>query len=175
MKKTTYRHLKKGELIVQAGQIQNELFLLETGVARGYFLNINGKEITDCLIFRSGWAAIGFCPLEMDVQSPMTIEMLEAGTFFCLPISTVLELESQYPEITQLYNRMLIASLNEHWKLKQILNQCTAIERYQWFLENYPGLINRISNKYIASLIGMTPVTLSRLRSQLRTEREQGL
>ena len=42
------------------------------------------------------------------------------------------------------------------------------MQRYQWFLENYPGLIHTLNNKHIASFLGMTPVTLSRLRHQLR-------
>ena len=45
------------------------------------------------------------------------------------------------------------------------------MERYQWFLARYPGLISTVNNKHIASFLGMTPVTLSRLRRQVR---EQG-
>ena len=44
----------------------------------------------------------------------------------------------------------------------------TAMQRYQWFLEAYPGFIDKVSNKHIASFLGMTPVTLSRLRRVLR-------
>ena len=40
--------------------------------------------------------------------------------------------------------------------------------RYQWFLKKYPGLIDEVSNKHIASFLGMTPVTLSRLRQKLK-------
>jgi hypothetical protein len=49
------------------------------------------------------------------------------------------------------------------------------MERYQCFLKYYPDLINIVNNKHIASFLGMTPVTLSRLRHQLRqAERERG-
>jgi len=74
-----------------------------------------------------------------------------------------------------LYNRVLIAAiaaLDEHWRMKQVLHQYTALQRYQWFLETYPGLVDRVSNKNIASFLGMSPVTLSRLRRTMREQRE---
>lgn len=46
----------------------------------------------------------------------------------------------------------------------------SASERYRWFLSNYPGLIDRVPHRHIASFLNMTPVTLSRLR---RAEREK--
>lgn len=64
--------------------------------------------------------------------------------------------------------------MKSHWELKRVLNSCTAVQRYQWFLEEYPGLIDRVSNKYIASFLGMTPVTLSWLRRTLREENKGG-
>ena len=45
-----------------------------------------------------------------------------------------------------------------------MMYQYNAQERYEWFLKKYPGVIDLISHKYIASFLGMNPVTLSRLR-----------
>lgn len=156
--------------MVRIGEVQNEVYFLETGIARGYFLDVNGKDVTDCFGFRCGTAAVSFSQLELNVPSPMSIEMLEEGNFFCVPISVVIRLQKQYEEVRMLYNHLLIDAMKEHWELKHILNSYTALQRYQWFLEKYPGLIDKVSNKYIASFLGMTPVTLSRLRRTLREE-----
>ena len=169
---TERRYLKKGEVVIRAGEIKDMICFLENGILRGYFLDVNGKEVTDCFGFRCGTPAMAFCQLELGVPSPLTIEMLEAGSFFCAPISAVLELREQYSEIVELYNRFLISALNEHWKLKQVLVQYSAIQRYQWFMKEYPGLIDRVSNKHIASFLGMTPVTLSRLRRVIKGEQQ---
>lgn len=165
---TEIRHLKKGEFVVRIGEVQNDVYFLETGIARGYFLDVNGKDVTDCFGFRCGTAAVSFGQLEVDVPSSMTIEMLEDGRFFCVPISIVIRLQKNYEEAMTLYNQLLIAAMKAHWELKRVLNSCTAVQRYQWFLDEYPGLIGKVSNKYIASFLGITPVTLSRLRRTLR-------
>lgn len=165
---TETRYLKKGEFVVRIGEVQNDVYFLETGIARGFFLDVNGKDITDCFVFHCGSVAIAFSQLKLDVPSLMTIEMLEDGNFFCVPISVVIQLQKNYKEALMLYNHLLTAALETHWNLKRVLNSCTAVQRYQWFLKEYPGLIDRVNNKYIASYLGMTPVTLSRLRRMLR-------
>lgn len=167
---TKIRCMKKGDYVVRIGEVLNEVCFMEKGITRGYFLDVNGKDVTDCFSFSFGSTVMPFCQLELDITSPMTIEVLEDARFFCISISDVIELQNNYVEVTKLYNQLLIKALNEHWKLKQILNSYTALQKYQWFLEEYPGLVGKVSNKYIASFLGMTPVTLSRLR---RTIREQ--
>lgn len=165
---TKIRCMKRGEYVVRIGEVLNEVYFMEKGITRGYFLDVNGKDVTDCFSFSCGSTVMPFCQLELDISAPMTIEVLEDAKFFCIPIFVVIELQNNYVEVTRLYNQLLIKALNEHWKLKQILNSYTAVQRYQWFLEEYPGLIGKVSNKYIASFLGMTPVTLSRLRRNLR-------
>ena len=165
---TEIRQLKKGEFVVRIGEVQNDVYFLETGIARGYFLDVNGKDVTDCFGFRCGTAAVSFGQLELNIPSPMTIEILEGGNFFCIPVSVVIRLTKHYEEAMTLYNQLLIDAMKAQWELKRVLNSYTAVQRYQWFLEEYPGLIDKVSNKYIASFLGMTPVTLSRLRRTLR-------
>ena len=69
---------------------------------------------------------------------------------------------------------MLQQALRTHWEIRTMLCQHTAMERYQWFLQTYPALADRVSNKYIASFLGLTPVTLSRLRRALREQAAPG-
>ncbi len=168
VKVTTRKRLKKGEFVVRIGEIVNYVYFMESGILRGYFLDANGRDVTDCFCFECGSTAMPFSQLKLNEPSPISIEMLKDGSFFCVPISEVIELQKNYLETTLLYNRLLAKALDEHRKLKQALNQYTALQRYQWFLKEYPGLIECVSNKYIASFLGITPVTLSRLRRSLR-------
>ena len=74
----------------------------------------------------------------------------------------------QYSSVMQLYNQNLRWSGEYHMEVKRVICSLPAVERYQWFLRKYPGLVDRIANRHIASFLNMTPVTLSRIRKQLR-------
>ena len=169
---TEIRHIRKGEPLISAGETQTEICFLIEGLLRGFFMDTRGKDVTDCFGFQCGTPAIAFCHLNGGTVSPMTIEMLEDSLLFCIPISLVLELQERCLEVTQFYNRALITALNEHWRMQQVLHQYTAPQRYQWFLEAYPGLADRVCNKQIASFLGMSPETLSRLRRTMRKQQE---
>lgn len=173
VKKTTRKKVKKGEFVVRIGEIVNYVYFMESGILRGYFLDANGRDVTDCFCFECGSTAMPFSELKLNEPSPISMEMLKDGSFFCIPISEVIKLQKDYLETTLLYNRLLAKALEEHRKLKQALNQYTALQRYQWFLQEYPGLIECVGNKYIASFLGITPVTLSRLRKDLRDAEEK--
>ena len=114
------------------------------------------------------------CRMEPGTPSPMAIGMLEEGRFFCVPMQVIARMQMHDMEMAILYNQLLTDALERNWEMKQVLAQCTALQRYQWFLEEYPGIIDRVNNKYIASFLGMTPVSLSRLRRELRGRQDSG-
>ena len=162
-------YFKAGQIIFSVGEICNDIFFLEEGLIRGVILDIQGRDITDCLIFRCGETLLAsFDKLEKDIPATYSVEVLEDSSFFRIPMEKVIELKEKYAEVIQLYNQMLIESLEEHREIKLALYQFTAVDRYLWFLRKYPSLINRIPYKQIASYLGMTPVTLSRIRRNLR-------
>lgn len=66
------------------------------------------------------------------------------------------------------YVQFLSRALRRHWESKMILSQYSAKDRYRWFLGKYPGVIDMVNHHYVASFLGMTPVTLSRIRSAER-------
>ena len=80
-------------------------------------------------------------------------------------ISRLLEEDAAY---LRQYNLLLVEAAEEQWRGKMALLCLTAMERYERFLQDYPGLISTVCNRDIASFLGMTPVTLSRLRRKKR-------
>ena len=160
--------VKRGELLLREGDPVYDAFFLVSGVFRGYFLDANGKEITDCLVYRSGTPLMA-C-LELNEVSCTSVMALSGGVCLSVPVAELMPLLKQYPELLELYNRFLIDSLHYHWKMKTMLYQYTAMQRYQWFCETHPGLIDLVGGKYVASFLNMTPVTLSRLRRELREQ-----
>lgn len=167
VKETEIKVFKRGEYLIRMGEAPMEMCFLMKGIVRGFILDINGKDMTDCIIFRCGNPVMP----DNDFTQPasITLEALTDCEILCIPISVVVHLLGKYPSLAELYQKLLLFSANLHRDLKIATYQYTAAQRYQWFLQKYPGLIDQISHKYIASLLNMTPVTLSKIRKILDT------
>lgn len=171
VKATTHRRLQKGEQVIQIGDPQSHVYFLLDGILRGYFIGADGQEVTDCIRFRRGDALTSCLPFEQ--PSPLSIQALVESEVLVLPTAALIEL-FQFPELVGIYNQYLQKALENHWRVKVALYQYTARERYLWFLREYPGVLGKINHKCIASFLGITPVTLSRLRKNLREEAGAG-
>ncbi len=160
------RRIRKGQLLFEEGKRPGFVALLVRGVFRSYFFDLEGRDITDCIVWKSGDSVMpGY-----DVQAiaPASTEALADSAVFCLPVGELMALMKEYPAVMQLYQDKLRLSGEYHMEVKRVVCSLPAAERYQWFLQKYPGLIDRIPNRYVASFLNMTPVTLSRIRKQLR-------
>ena len=166
---TRVKLIKKGEILQHIGDISTELFFLSTGLLRGFLLDSKGKEVTDCFIHAYGTPVVS--SIDLGEPSLLCIEALEDSELISVPFSVVLPLVRNNLELITLYNRLLRNSLEMHWKNKTVLIQGTATERYQWFIKRYPGLLDRMSHRYVASFLGMAPVSLSRVRKELMAEK----
>ena len=160
-------YLTRGHCLISMGEIRSTIHFLLDGVLRGYVVDENGRDITDCFICQPGDVVVG-CG-ELHAPSQVAIETITECQVLSLPMEQLLALMDK-PQLLHIYNRQLNDALLRHWELKMLLYRCTAMERYQWFLKRYPNLEHLISGKHLASFLGITPVTLSRLRRQLKTE-----
>ena len=161
------RALRRGELLFRQGEPVTHLYFLVRGIFRGFSLNSRGKEITDCFVWRPGFTVMPSSDLTLSAAI-ISVEALTPGETLSLPLETVSELLAEYPALTSLYLELTLESARFHWELKNALCRYDAAQRYQWFVRTYPQLSGQVSDKYIASLLDMTPVTLSRLRRKLR-------
>ncbi len=164
------RHYKKGDMIIHIGEIQKDIYFMESGLCRGYLLDLHGNELTDCFGTRCGEVALSPGPFTPDMVSGVAFEMLAEGDFFCVPITAVLEFLDKYQDAVAVYARMLNESAQKHWEQKRVLACYGAAQKYQWFLEEYPGLVDCVNIRHIASFLGMRAETLSRLRKTLVTD-----
>lgn len=163
------KSFKQGEYLIREGEVPTSIFFLLHGTIRGFLLDVNGRDITDCIVFCCGDAAMP----DNDFTQPasVTMEALSDCQVVSIPIPEVLTLLAQYPAVADLYHQLLLKSANMHRSLKIAIYQYSAMQRYQWFLQQYPGLIDMVSHKYVASLLNMTPVTFSKIRKLLKERR----
>lgn len=165
--------VKKGECVVKQGDtVTNVLFLID-GIFRGYFSSSNGKEITDCFVSKAGFTVMPSSDLLE--PAPISIEAVIPSHVLSIPIQEVTSRMWRYKSLQKLYYRLLMESFKNHWELKTALYKFDATERYQWFCQNYPDLVEPVKEKDIASFLNMTPVTLSRIKQSLRETEKKPL
>ena len=146
------------------GEEQFFVRFLIRGSVWGYMFNSRGKETTVCFVTKPGEVLYGADFLGEDAAN-ITLETLTESEIFSIPVEEILKLRLQYPEIEDIYLNIMISTLQYHWRTKKMLYLKTARERYEWFLEEYPGLIDKVNHNKIASFLNITPVTLSRIRT----------
>lgn len=161
--------VRKRAIIQNSGEIAMTVDILIKGLVRGFFLDNVGREITDCFEMEPGTPLVS--SFELGEPSLISLEAMEECTFVSIPLEFLMPLLENV-EVLKIYNWYLTCSLRRHWEAKMMLSQYTARERYLWFLEKYPGVIDKVSHRHIASFLGMTAVSLSRVRRDVRENRE---
>lgn len=160
------RQLKKHERFYDTVDQSRYIYFLVSGVLRGFLLDHQGNDVTDCFIFRYGQAHIGCIAIGPRHIASECAEAVVDSQLICFEVRQLMPYIQSSLELSNLYIRKLMESYADHWTHKNMLFRTTALKRYQWFLQAYPGLIDLVPHKHIASFLNMSPVTLSRIRRE---------
>ena len=157
------QHLDRGDHFLKQGEACVRIGKLMKGVMRGYVLDQDGNEITTHF-YQEGDMVVGsYLP---NVPVSMNIQALEDCALSVANYADVMSQVNKNQEITDIITRefhKLNGQLQS--RLVSLLN-LGALEKYERFLADYPGLLNRIPHYYIAQYLGITPTQLSRVRKQ---------
>jgi CRP-like cAMP-binding protein len=156
--------VEKKTQLLQAGQVCNQLWFINQGLARAYYFK-EDKEITSWFMMETDFI-ISVRSFFGQQRSYEYIEMLEPSELVSITYSDLQELYATYSEFNQvgriLTERYYARSEERLFQLR--MN--TAQERYDALLMAHPTIFQRASLKQIASYLGLTPETLSRLRAK---------
>ena len=157
-------------IISNMGEGEKTISFLISGAIWGYMYNSAGQDITICFVTKTGEVICGSEFLGGDA-SEITLETITDSEVFVMPLDIILGLRNTYTEIENLYLQIMVMCLRYHWETKKMLYLRTAKERYEWFMKEYPGLIDKVNHAKIASFLNITPVTLSRIRNQVNSSK----
>jgi CRP-like cAMP-binding protein len=157
--------LPKNEMLITEGKICRQLYFLEQGCLRGFY-NLEEKEITYWFGFENDFVT-SFHSFITQQPAVENIQLIEGCVLWAISKDALTGLLNQYQEIERLlriaYEKYYIR-LEERFVNAQFR---TATERYQSLLSQAPHIIDRVSLGYIASYLGISQETLSRVRGKL--------
>jgi CRP-like cAMP-binding protein len=156
---------KKGDLLLRQSEICGKSYLLINGIARKYYLN-DGKEITTELYFEND-LAVSFDSYALQQPSREFIEALTDVTVSITYYHAFQEAKAKYPKLLN-----LDLMLTEHygmWVENRLFqfHTMTATERYLDILQKDPHIVQTIPLTIIASYLGISLETLSRIRAKI--------
>lgn len=160
------RRFKKGEMIVQEGSICKYTFFVESGLLRIYSVDEKGKE--HLLQFApEGWFITDHDSFFYQKPSVYNIQALENTEAYLLDEDFFNQLSIQHHEFGSFNTRLLHNHISQLQKRITYLIAHTAEERYLNFTQLYPDLLLRVPQTMVASYLGITPESLSRIRKEL--------
>ncbi len=157
--------IKKSETLIRIGELDNHVYFVVSGILRDYYIASDGSDATQ--FFSREGSLIG-CTLISNEPSAMCTEALENCVLLCCKNADFRKLIDNNSEFSAIWIKTLEYSLAYKIKRENSFLVKTAAERYIDFRRENPALEKRVSQKYIASYLGVTPVSLSRIRRALK-------
>lgn len=165
--KAKKREFQKGELFIREGMVCKQLLFIHRGLFRYYLLH-EGNDLTkDFAVDTLNPFCTAYTSFIFQKPAEIWIKAEELSEVLVWDSSDVLPLFEEH------FKWLLFAKRMGEWlysrkEQKEIeLLKYSAEERYQHFLTDFPGLLQRVPQYHIATYLGITPESLSRIRSKL--------
>lgn len=160
--------LKRREFFIRAGDVPQTIGFILSGVLRLYYIDDDGNEFTKSFCAENDFVG-AYSALLLTQPSRLFIEALENSKLLVAKYSAYRSLSETHPCWQTVNCKIAEALFIKKEKRESSLLLDDAKTRYLSFLAEYPGLEDRLKQHYIASYLGITPVTLSRIRAQLKS------
>ncbi|OOG77812.1 Crp/Fnr family transcriptional regulator [Algoriphagus sp. A40] len=158
--------IRKNQNLQEIGQRCRTIYFVKAGLARIFYLK-DDNEVTEYFAFEND-LIIRAESLFTGKPSMKAIQALENTVFIGIPAESLFSLFDTFPEIERLFRKIIeqayVATVNR----MEAIQFHPAEERYAQLMDEKPDLIRRISLKHIASYLGITQVSLSRIRAAIR-------
>ncbi len=151
-------------ILLQQGEISRTMFFIEKGCLRTW-VNNDGREITTQFFFE-GDKVSSIESFRTNQLSLYSIESLEPCILQTISQQDFQNALENLPEIKEEMQEHLFRRLLQSQKIFYSYLKNTPQQRYQELIEEYPHIIQRIPQHYIASYLGITSVSLSRIRNR---------
>ncbi|MCA4900029.1 MAG: Crp/Fnr family transcriptional regulator [Cytophagales bacterium] len=160
------RKTKRNEILQKSGEVSRYVFFVNKGCGRTYYIQPDGGESTRYIAIEGDF----FSSLSSFITQQPTLEFVQAiepSELLMISRNNFTELLNTSLAFEKIYRQsMEYAYLLTTWRLESFITR-DAKARYEFLLQTDPDLVLRLSNKIVASYLGISQETLSRLKSKI--------
>jgi CRP-like cAMP-binding protein len=152
----------KDHFVLREHRVADYIWFLEKGAIRIYY-NKEEKEVTEWLALDDQFF-MSITSFFQRVPSRLIIQTLEPSSIWGIHHDTFMKLADEHHEIERMLRMMVTGSLILSQQRMEAIQFETAQQRYQRLLQDAPDIVSRVSGLHLASFLGITKETLSRIR-----------
>lgn len=160
------KKVKKDQFLLRENEYSKHAFFVEQGLLRQFSVDIKGKEHIISFAPES-WLISDRASVFFNQPSAYFIQALEDSQVAVIDENFIQTLSKKFPEFTNFNTRSLHNHIRHLQKRINLLLSASAEDRYLQFVSMYPDILLRVPQTMVASYLGITPESLSRVRRDL--------
>lgn len=162
----TTKKFKSGEYVIKPGENCGIIGYIKKGIVRHYVIDNKGNDKTTDFCIEGEFTGTTN-PFDMDKVNPYWIEALTDIEIVIMKSSDLITFLEENEGLGDVLSKIMLPLINLKAEREMDLLTKDALGRYKSFLDRFPTLEGKISQYYIASYLGISPETLSRVKKKL--------
>ncbi|HEX5169600.1 MAG TPA: Crp/Fnr family transcriptional regulator [Cyclobacteriaceae bacterium] len=164
------KKLRKRQYLLNAGDVCHHIAFVEKGLMRSFSVDEGGYEHV-MQFAMEGWWISDMASFLSQEEATYNIEALEEAELLLLTKSAMDEMIDSIPGMERYFRLLMQNSIIALQRRIRVVQTYSAEEVYLKLMEVQPEIISRAPQQHVASYLGITPETLSRIRKQVSTRR----
>lgn len=158
--------LKRNEYLLREGEICRSCYFIAQGGIQVFTIDAVGNETTRDFILEEQWL-MEINSFLQQIPSKEFFRTIEPTSILSISREHFMDLSARFPQFEKMYRQILELSYsNSVYRINTFVSM-DALERLRWMMDNQPKLFTRLSSKMIASYLGISPETYTRLKGKL--------
>lgn len=159
------KSIKRKQLLAQPGQLVNHSYFLIEGIVRHFVVGKNKSEFTKHFMKAPDFLVASIPNFFLRTPDSIRCEAITDLSVIEWAYDDLINFGMEYPKIFHFLLKCVVKTYQIKEKKELALHQLDAKERYEQFLDDFPGIAYEVPLRYIASYLNIRPETLSRIRA----------
>jgi len=172
LKASRFRTFEAHDYLLREGSLDSSIYFIRKGLLRTFVIDARGEEITTALLWENQIYA-NYDALLFEQPARSFVQALEKTEVIYLDFEKVQVILNQNPKLEANRKYIFRNLLKRSIMRSESFVLLSAEERYLDFVKQNPDIVNRVPGKYIANVLGVTPVSLSRIRRRITEKKSQ--